>query len=237
MRRRQHVSAPSTYDDTRRELASWEEFARRVDATLTYDGFGLSRKPRVVAKVEDRWTIVLETEKVGGGPYHRPTTYTVMRAHCTSRNSFRFTIHDTRYLQRVLRSKQARGVKTGDPEFDSHFTIESNDDLKMRELLANPRTRRLILRQPKVSLSLGQPPSTFKPGLTDIVWRMLRDFLGMRQQGRPLGEGLYFTSTDIIIDVDRLVFMHELFTEMLNQLWKMGCIEPPTQPPTPTALA
>jgi hypothetical protein len=54
-------------------------------------------------------------------------------------------------------------VEVGDPEFDEAFIIKGDDEIRVRDLFANPKIRQLILAHPKIRLTVKDSEGWFGP--------------------------------------------------------------------------
>jgi hypothetical protein len=162
---------------------------------------GLLRNDEVRARVEG-WLITLDTytrrSSSGEGGF-TSITYTRMRAPFVSRDKFRFTIYRQGVFGRLRKLLGLQDIQVGYPEFDRDFTIKGNDEFKVRALFANPKIRQLIGFQPSI-------------------------YLWVKRHWRSRYE-LYFTERGVIISMERLKSLFDLFGETLNQLRHIGSAE------------
>src|SRR5262249_30186341 len=101
----------------------------------------------------------------------------------------------------------AQDIAIGDEKFDKHFTIKGNDENKIRLLFSNSVIRHLLTEIREVNL----------------VLRQQEGYLGTQL---PTGiNELFFKADDVIIEIDKLKLLIQLFSETLDQLYSMGCAE------------
>lgn len=161
---------------------------------------GLLRNDEVRMHVGN-WPITLDTytRRSGGGGWYTSTTYTRMRAPFVSRDKFRFAIYRQGFFGTLRKLLGLQDIQVGYPEFDRDFIIKGNDESKVRALFANSEIRRLIRFQPSI-------------------------YLWIKRHWRSRYE-LYFTEVGVIISMERLRSLFELFAETLNQLRHIGSAE------------
>jgi hypothetical protein len=96
-------------------------------------------------------------------------------------------------------------IETGhSARFDEDFIIQGNDEAKVRVLFANPEVRRLIDEQPDIRLELKDDEGTFRKIFPEGV------------------DELEFIAHGEIKDLARLKKLYDLFSEVLDQLTRMG---------------
>jgi hypothetical protein len=173
----------------------WRKFSGEIGAEFVKGG--LLRSDKVVARVKE-WTITLDTY-TEGGEYGGP--YTRMRAPYMSRDGFQFTIYRGGLLSKLGKHLGLQDVETGYPDFDREFILKSNDEAKVRALVANPRIRQLIQSHPAIYFR-----SKTKRG----------------GSAHAFPSELYFRVPGVIEDVERLKSFFLLFTETLSQLCDIG---------------
>jgi hypothetical protein len=112
---------------------------------------------------------------------------------------FTFVVYRQGFLAELGKLFGMQDVTVGYPEFDDAFIIQGNDERKLRQLFANATIRELISRQPAIHFSL-----------VDNTRNLLGD------GGFP--HGLCFLVVGVILDVQRLKNLFDLFAETLDQL-------------------
>jgi len=186
------------FGPTREEV--WKELCARIGADFVEGGFWKGDKVQARFK---NWTITLDTYTVSTGHSHQ--TFTRMRAPFVSREEFRFRIYRKTAFSDLGKMLGMQDIEVGhSASFDEDFIIQGNDESKIRTLFANPEIRRLIEEQPKIRLEL-------------------RDDEGFFRKHYPEGvDALYFQVHGVIKDVDRLKQLFDLFTEVLEELYRIG---------------
>jgi hypothetical protein len=177
----------------------WQELCQELGADFVTGGFWKGSK--VQAHVGP-WTITLDTYTVSAG--ESAETYTRIRAPYVNRDGFRFTIHRTGFLSNVALRLGMQDIEVGDPEFDEAFVIQADDELKARDLFANPRLRALFLAQPRMRLEIKDDEGWFRARFPEGV------------------DEVHFRAGGVIKDIERLKGLFELFVETLNQLCRIG---------------
>lgn len=178
----------------------WRLLSEQTGAEFVEGGLFLG-PDRVVAQYGD-WTVTLDTYTVSTGK--TSTTYTRMRAPYVNADGFRFSIYRSGIFSDLGEFLGFQDIEIGDECFDRDFVIKSSNEDKVRELLAEPRIRELIDRQPRFHLEVKDDEGWF---------------------GRSFPEGvdeLYFRVAGVIRDIDRLKDLFELFSEALNRLCIIG---------------
>jgi hypothetical protein len=186
------------FGPTREEV--WKELCARIGADFVEGGFWKGDKVQARFK---NWTITLDTYTVSAGHTHQ--TFTRMRAPFVSREEFRFRIYRKTAFSDLGKMLGMQDIEVGhSARFDDDFIIQGNDESKIRALFANPEIRRLIEEQPKIRLEL-------------------RDDEGFFRKHYPEGvDALYFQVHGVIKDVERLKKLFDLFTEVLEELYRIG---------------
>ncbi len=176
--------------------------------------FHLSPVCKVRARVKN-WTITIdEFRPEESGSYGKTIGDPVvqMKAPYVRKDRFWFDIFPPGLSSRVKRFFGIlKSIKIGDPNFDDHFIVRSNDPSKARALLANINVRHLIR-----------------------TWSWLPDEQIRVAESTELPEGigtLFFEPCEARL-VDHLLIapeavksiksLFELFTEILNQLVEIG---------------
>ena len=132
-----------------RQSEAWREFATQIGGEFTSGG--LFRANKVQAQIEEQ-QILLDTYTVSSGD--SSTTYTRIRAPFQNTEGFQFTISRTGLVSKIGKALGAQDIEIGDSSFDDDFTIQSNNESKVRTLFTNGRIRQLIQGQKSIRLSL-----------------------------------------------------------------------------------
>lgn len=148
------------------------------------------------------WTLTLDTYTESTG--HTYVTYTRMRAPFVNPEGFRFTVYRKGVFTELGKLLGMQDVEVGDPEFDEAFVVQSGDEARVRNLLAEPRLRRLLEAQPTIQLSVKDSEGWFGPRFPADV------------------DELHFQVTGVIKDRERLRALFDLFAELLDRLCRIG---------------
>jgi hypothetical protein len=132
----------------RRRDDAWRQLASEMGAEFTPGG--VFRGGKVQAQVKD-WKVTLDTYSVPSGDSN--STYTLMTAPLRKKDVFQFTIFRTGLISKSDKALGAQDIDVGDLDFDRDFTIQGNDESKVRALFGNQTIRQMI--QAQKSLRLG----------------------------------------------------------------------------------
>jgi hypothetical protein len=178
----------------------WQRLCAEIGADFVEGG--LWKGDKVQAHVRN-WTLTLDTYTVSSG--HSHVTYTRMRAPFVSRDGFRFRIYRKGIFSGLGKMLGMQDIEVGhSATFDDDFIIQGSDEHKVRALFANPEIRRLIQEQPRIRLEIKDDEGLFRPHFPEGVDELAFHVLG------------------IVKDVDRLKKMFDLFSEVLEELNRMG---------------
>jgi len=214
---------------TEEQEQAWKQLATEVGGEL------ITRRERgrrilgrhlqlaVVAKV-GTFAIALDLRVEYGGEYAPNSLVTRMRAPYVPRDTFLFSakrvrarLSDGAVLHGMARLAGRHKVEPGDLGFDRDFLITTNDTAQVRALLADFGLCGLIQAQPSIDISAARPG-----------WRLFK------RSAQRLSV-LRFEEEGVIIDVQRLKSLFELFEETLNQLCQIGSAS--CEEPTPATLS
>lgn len=181
----------------RREV--WTQLAEQIGARFVPGSFLKSDR---VEATHGEWTVVLDTYTVSNGK--TSTTFTRLRAPYINPDGFRFTIYRKTVFSGIGKFFGMQDIEIGHEEFDRDFIIKATDESKVRSLLDEPRLRALIEAQPQIHLAAkddeGYFGSKFPPDADELV----------------------FSVTGTIKDLEQLKTLFELFSELLDQLCRIG---------------
>ena len=191
----------------------WQQLCDEIpNAEFVKGGFWRGSN-RVVVTVK-QWKIILDTHttsQTNSTTYGFNTTittsttrYTRIRTAYVSNDGLRFKIHRRGWFAELGKFFGRQDIQVGDPEFESNFIIQGNDETKVRQLFANARIRELILQQPSIVFEIKDNEDIFAQRFPSDV------------------DELYFEVTGTIEDVERLKSLFELFTQTLKQLCRIG---------------
>lgn len=160
----------------------WKQFSREMGAEYVGSWWG---RDKVVATVKN-WTITFTKDLYFGGD---DVAYDTVSAPYLTKDGFQFNIYRKGVFSKLCELLGMRvGTEVGYPEFERDFIVKSNNEFKVRALLANPIIRQLIIQS-----------LTTKGGFS-----LYRDRLSLSFE---IGSG-----------VAQLRSFYELFEETLNHL-------------------
>ena len=175
---------------------AWRAVAAELNAR--HEPRGWCRSSRIVADLKP-WQITLDTVQESENQ-----VLTRMRAPFANPSGFRFRIYRASMFSELGKRLGMQDIVIGDAAFDEAFIIQSNDESKVRALLADPQLRALIAAQPRIMLKVKDDEGRF---------------------GAPFPAGtdeLKFTCGGVIKDVDRLRLLFDLFAATLTRLCEVG---------------
>jgi len=177
----------------------WKQLCEEIGAQYVDGSFWKGDK---VQGTHGPWTITLDTYTISDGK--TSTTYTRMRAPFVDPAGFRFTVYRKGIFSDVGKWFGMQDIEIGYPTFDHGFIIKSNQEGKLRELLADSKLQELISQQPQIYFSVKEDEGVFGSKFPEGV------------------DELYFQVVGTIKDVERLKSLYELFAETLDQLCRIG---------------
>jgi hypothetical protein len=177
----------------------WRQLCQEIGAEFVEGGFWKGNK---VQAHGGPWTITLDTYTVSDG--HSSTTYTRMRAPYVNPEGFRFTIYRKSFFSDMGKLLDMQDIEVGDPEFDETFIIKGNDESKARSLFGDPKIRSLVGAQPQIWLAVQDSEGWFGPQFPENV------------------DELQFQVVGVIVDVERLKALFDLFAAVLDRLCRIG---------------
>jgi hypothetical protein len=178
----------------------WSQLSREIGAEYQQGGFfrGDSR----IVLTHREWEITLDTYTVSTGKSH--VTYTRIRAPFVNPDGFRFNIYRKGIFSGIAKLFGTQDIEIGDSYFDDEFIIQSSSQDLVYRLLTNLEIRQLIQNQPDIHFEV-------------------KDDEGWFQKKFPEGvDELYFQTTGVITDVERLKALFDLFAAVLDQLCRFG---------------
>ncbi len=177
----------------------WSNFAEATGHRYEHGTWG--RGSKVVAEVGE-WTVTLDTYVVSTGK--STITYTRLRAPFVNPERFRFVVYRASVFTSIGKRLGMQDVTTGNDAFDDAFVVKSNDEAKVRWLLADERLRRMIAEHPRVRFEVAADRGWFKKRFPEGV------------------DQLQFLEIGIIKDTERLQKLFELFGHTLHRLCHLG---------------
>jgi hypothetical protein len=185
------------FGPSRKEL--WRKLSEEIDARYV-DG-GWWKADKVQADHGD-WTVTLDTYAVHAGK--TVIVFTRMRAPFVNPGGFRFTVYRKSIFTGIAKFFGMQDIEIGYPPFDHDFVVQSNNEYRVRELLANVAIRDLITRQKDIQFSVKDDEGWFGSKFPDGV------------------DELHFAVAGVIKDTERLKLLYDLFAETLDHLCRMG---------------
>lgn len=177
----------------------WGELSREIGADYSEEKF---LKNGMMTLEHGEWTITLDTYTVHANNAH--ITYTRMRAPYVNKDGFRFNIYRKSIFSWIGKLFRMQDVEIGDPQFDEEFIIQGEPEDKVRRLLNNRKIRSLIEKQKSIHFMVKDDEGYFKKKFPEGV------------------DELYFQVTGVIKDKERLKDLFELFSEVLDELCRIG---------------
>lgn len=185
------------FGTSKREI--WQQLCKEIDADYVPGNFFGKEK---VQAFHREWIMTLDTHTVSNGKTQ--TTYTRMRAPYVNWDDFRFRIYRKHVFSGIGKLFGMQDVEVGFPEFDEDFIIQGNDERKLRMLFNPPEIRELIQLQRQIHFEIRQ----------DEYWFQDRFPEGVNE--------LYFQVVGVIMDIDRLLALYDLFAIVLDHLCEIG---------------
>ena len=177
----------------------WRKLADELSGRYVEGGFWKGDKVEVE---HGDWTLTLDTYAVSTGKV--TVVFTRMRAPFVNPGGFRFVVYRRSAFTGLGKFFGMQDIEIGDPMFDHDFVVKSENEHRVRELLANQVIRSLISQQKDINFSVKDDEGWFGTKFPDGV------------------DELHFAVIGIIKDLDRLKLIYELFAETLDQLTRMG---------------
>jgi hypothetical protein len=177
----------------------WSQLSREIGAEYRKGGFFSNSK---VVLSHREWEITLDTYTVHAGKTH--VTYTRIRAPFVNPDGFRFTIYRKGVFHGIARLLGTKDIEVGDSNFDDEFIIQASSEDLVRRLLGRVDIRQLIAKQPAIHFEVKDDEGFFRDSFPEGV------------------DELYFRTLGVITDIERLKDLFELFSQVLDQLCRMG---------------
>jgi hypothetical protein len=185
------------FGPSRKEI--WTQLSSEIGARYV-DG-GVWKADKVVA-THGQWTVTLDTYAVSTGK--TTVIFTRMRAPYVNPNGFRFTIYRKGFFSETGKWLGMQDIEIGDAAFDEAFIIKGTDESQVRALFADARLRDVLMKLPKLHLTVKDDEGWFGPDFPEGV------------------DELYFNVAGVIKDVEQLKLLYDLFAQTLNQLCRIG---------------
>ena len=180
-----------------------DEVLRQLVAELggEYDDREGWRQDKVRVHV-DSWTVTFDLASEPGWKMEKLSTR--LRAPYVNTERFNFAIYHMTLWDQLKTLMGGQDVRVGDPELDDNFIVRSNNEAKVRELLANESLRRMLKDEPRVVLHVRPSQGWFDPAYPPDV-----DMLELLVDGE-------------VTDLARLKRLFWLFATTLHQLCAIG---------------
>ncbi len=180
--------------------ATWRQMADQIGGEFTPRHFWSSVQ---VVKPLKGWRIVLDTFTRDTSNEDVTITCTRIRVRYNNSDGFWFSLRPTSAFDAVMKNLGLPDIEVGDPNFDRAFIIQSNDESKLRTVLADDRIRQWLEQQYNPRLEIKH------------YERLIPGFPGGIDE-------LEFRVPWLINNPDLLVTCYECFVEVLNQLGRIG---------------
>jgi len=177
----------------------WRRVGDEIGASFVKNG--MFSTPRVEKRVGP-WTLTLDTFSEHAG--HSHVVYTRMRAPYVNPDGFRFRLHRAGPFTALGALLGMQDVEVGDPEFDTAIVLKSENEGRARELFADPKTRALIVAQPKIRMEVKDNEGWFGARFPENV------------------DCLRFQAVGVIKDGERLKALFALVPVLLERLCRIG---------------
>lgn len=200
---------------------SWMQFCNKIGADYIEGGF--LADDQVVATFGP-WTIIFSIRKAY---YGRGLTlrYTRVTALFVVKDHLQFKIYPKSLLSSLAQVIGIHNIKIGDSEFDQKFLLRGHDKPKIQALFTNQRIRELLQAQiPDWSkVDPYQYKIAPKPFYYFIKLGWFNPTFHLKTQPYKKGVSrLNFEQDTLIVGVQRLTSIYELFGEVLRQLCEIG---------------
>ena len=129
---------------------------------------------------------------------------TRLRAPYVNPRAFRFDVYRKSVFSGIAKAFGMQDIEIGDAAFDEDFIVKGTDESQVKALLANPRIRELIARQPDVRFGVRDDDGWFSKRFPEDV------------------DQLHFEVIGEVKDLEQLSLVYELFAETLDQLTRIG---------------
>jgi len=177
----------------------WSQLSQEIGADYQEGGFFKSGK---VVLSHKQWDITLDIHTEHHGKHSQ--TYTRIRAPFVNADGLRFTIYRKNIFSGIGKFLGMQDIEIGDPFFDDQFIINGQPEDQVQRLFRNSEIARLIQNQPNIHLQVKDDEGWFSQKFPDGV------------------DELYFQTSGVIKDKQRLKELFDLFAVVLDQLCRIG---------------
>lgn len=177
----------------------WSQLSQEIGADYQKGGFFTSGKVIITYK---QWEITLDTYTVSDGKTSH--TYTRLRAPYVNQDGFRFNIYRKSVFSGLGKLLGMQDIEIGDAFFDEEFIIQGTPEEQVRRLLQNADICQRIQNQPNIHFQVKDDEGWFRKKFPEGV------------------DELYFQTSGVIKDQQRLKDLFDLFSVVLDELCRMG---------------
>lgn len=139
---------------------------------------------------------------VGGSTYEKE--YTRVRSQFITTDGLKLRLLRQGFVDTIGKLFGSQDILIGDEKFDKRFVVKGNDDYKVQMVFSNKALNNLILLQNDIYLEIMQNQGIFDEKIED---------------GHSM---IYYISTEKIKHIEQLNLLLRLYTELLDQLVKLG---------------
>jgi hypothetical protein len=189
--------------------ATYKKVASDLNGNFSHGGFDNPVRVNIPFR---NWIITADTfvsidliNPSRGNPYGGNSEHTRIRAPFLKTGDFGFAITSATAFDSFAKWLGSQDISTGDKAFDKRFVIKGTDLIKVKLLFSNPSIRKLLSEIGDVNLVLRDQEGYLGTHLPENV------------------SELFFRADDVIFDEGKLKLLIQLFTELLDELFKIGC--------------
>ncbi|WP_207493323.1 hypothetical protein [Aridibaculum aurantiacum] len=129
-----------------------------------------------------KYKVDLETVKsVGGGDEGWGFEQTTFRAALPASNTFKFAITPEDFLNRIGKFFGMQDVKVGYPEFDDNVLVQTNDEVRLKQLFADETLRTVFQNLSGYSFHIDKTDQTEEDHLHLVIQRALTNPADLRR--------------------------------------------------------
>lgn len=116
-------------------------------------------------------TVLLDIDIDLGGGFEGGFATTIFSAHFANPKGFRFAMHEEGFFDDLGKFFGMQDVEIGHPEFDERILIKTNDEARIRTLLAGEQARQVLLSLQDFSFEIVLPEQA--PDLEDSTLELI----------------------------------------------------------------
>jgi len=177
----------------------WAQLSKDIGADFKKGGAFQHSK---VTLQHREWEITLDTHTVIAGK--AVIVLTRLRAPYVNPDGHRFRIYRKSVFSWLGKLLGAQDIEIGVRSFDESFIIQSRSETFVKHVLANPRIRELMERQPDIHFEVKDDEGWFGTTFPNGV------------------DELYFQAFGVLKDVEQLKALFDLFALVLDDLCRHG---------------